>query len=99
MRRRHSNGFTLVELVVAVAISSIVIVFASMFMAAPIDAYDAQNRRNVMMANASAAWPRMHMDLLQSLPNGVVSRQVSLRCKSAAERFPRLDLCRFLLGP
>lgn len=76
MTRRHaSRGFTLMELVVAVAISSIVIVFASMFMAAPIDAYDAQNRRNVMMADASAAWPRMHVDLLQSLPNSLRVRR------------------------
>ena len=74
-RRRPSHGFTLVELVVAIAISSIVIVFATMFMAAPVDAYDAQNRRNAMMADASAAWPRMHIDLLQSLPNSLRARR------------------------
>ncbi len=74
-RRSAARGFTLVELVVAIAISSIVIVFATMFMSAPVDAYDAQNRRNVMMADASAAWPRMHIDLLQSLPNSLRARR------------------------
>lgn len=74
-RRPSARGFTLVELVVAIAISAIVLVFATMFMAAPVDAYDAQSRRNVMMADASAAWPRMHIDLLQSLPNSLRVRR------------------------
>jgi prepilin-type N-terminal cleavage/methylation domain-containing protein len=66
-----SHGFTLIELVVAIAISSIVVVFAAMFISAPIDAYEAHSRRAVLVADASGAWPRMETDLRRALPNSL----------------------------
>ena len=69
--RPTQRGFTLVEVVVAVAIASVVVVFAAMFTIAPIDAYGAQSRRAVMVGDAEAAWPAMLPDLRRALPNSV----------------------------
>jgi MSHA biogenesis protein MshO len=75
-RRPHSQrGFTLVEIVVAIAISAVVIVFASMFITAPINAFEAQSRRADMVGDAGAAWPRMQQDLRQALPNSLRARR------------------------
>jgi prepilin-type N-terminal cleavage/methylation domain-containing protein len=68
-------GFTLVELVVAIAISAVVVVFAALFIAAPVDAYEAQSRRHLLLADASAVWPRMQQDLRRALPNSVRARR------------------------
>jgi MSHA biogenesis protein MshO len=70
-----SQGFTLIELVVAIAISSVVLVFVTMFIAAPIDAYELSSRRNVLTTEAAAAWPRMRDDLMRALPNSVRTRR------------------------
>lgn len=69
MARRHSKGFTLMELVVAIAISGVVVTFAAMFITAPVDAYAAQSRRARLVADASMPWPRMQADLRNALPN------------------------------
>ena len=55
----------------AVAIASVVVVFAAMFTLAPIDAYGAQSRRAVMVGDAEAAWPGMLPDLRRALPNSL----------------------------
>jgi MSHA biogenesis protein MshO len=73
--RQSQHGFTLVEVVIAVAISAVVVVFAAMFIAAPVDAYEAQSRRHVLLADASAVWPRMQQDLQRALPNSVRARR------------------------
>jgi prepilin-type N-terminal cleavage/methylation domain-containing protein len=70
-----TRGFTLVELVVAIAISSIVVVFAAMFIGAPLGAYEAHSRRAVLVADTSGAWPRMETDLRQALPNSLRARR------------------------
>jgi MSHA biogenesis protein MshO len=69
------RGFTLVEMVVAIAISAVVVVFAALFIRAPIDAYEAQSRRTGLLADASAVWPRMERDLRRALPNSVRARR------------------------
>jgi MSHA biogenesis protein MshO len=74
MNASRPRGFTLVELVVAIAISSIVVLFVGMFIAAPLGAFDAQSRRNTMVGNATAAWPRMHDDFRDALPNSIRTR-------------------------
>jgi MSHA biogenesis protein MshO len=71
MRSRAHSGFTLAELVVTITISAIVMVFVTMFMAAPIDAYQAQSRRAGLVAATSDAWPRLERDLRIALPNSV----------------------------
>lgn len=69
------RGFTLVEMVVAIAISAVVVVFAALFIRAPVDAYEAQSRRTGLLADASAVWPRMQQDLQRALPNSVRARR------------------------
>jgi prepilin-type N-terminal cleavage/methylation domain-containing protein len=75
MSARRLLGFTLIELVIAIAISSIVVVFASMFISAPLGAYEAHSRRAVLVADASGAWPRMEADFRKALPNSLRARR------------------------
>lgn len=65
------RGFTLLEIVVAITIASIVVGFAGMFMVAPVDAFEAQSDRSAMVGELEAAWPRMRDDLRSSLPNSI----------------------------
>ena len=69
--RKLTKGFTLIEMVVAIAISGVVLTFAAMFITAPVDAYEAQSRRARLAADAGTAWPRMQQDLRAALPNSV----------------------------
>jgi MSHA biogenesis protein MshO len=69
------RGFTLVEIVVAIAITSIVFMFAAMFIIAPVDAFEAQSRRSMMVGDVSAAWPLIEPDLRQALPNSLRTRR------------------------
>jgi MSHA biogenesis protein MshO len=71
----NHRGFTLLELVVALTIASIVGVFATMFMRAPIDAYEAHSRRAQLVNDTAAAWPRIETDLQSALPNSVRARR------------------------
>lgn len=75
MTRTGTRGFTLLEMVLAMVIGSIILVFVSMFIVAPVDAYAAHNQRAVLVANASTAWPRMEADIRRALPNSVRSRR------------------------
>jgi prepilin-type N-terminal cleavage/methylation domain-containing protein len=74
-RRRRSTGFTLIELVVAITITAIILVFVTMFIAAPVKAYDEQSRRVKLTAGPVDAWPRMEEDLRMALPNSVRTRR------------------------
>jgi MSHA biogenesis protein MshO len=75
MSAARSRGFTLIELVVAVAISSVVVVFVAMFIGAPIGAYETHTRRAALVADTSGAWPRMEKDLRSALPNSLRARR------------------------
>ena len=66
-----ARGFTIIELVIAITISAIVLIFAAMFIGAPLGAYEAQARRAELIADTAAAWPRMEMDLRSALPNSL----------------------------
>lgn len=70
-----ARGFTLIELVIAIAISAMVMVFVAMFMGAPLAAYETQSRRTALVADTSGAWPRMVTDLRAALPNSLRARR------------------------
>ena len=74
-RRGPHRGFTLIELVVAITITAIILVFVTMFIAAPVKAYDQQSRRTKLTAGPVDAWPLVEADLRVALPNSVRTRR------------------------
>lgn len=70
-----ARGFTLIEMVIAITVSAVVLVFATMFLGAPLVAYDTHSRRAVLVADTSGAWPRMEADLRAALPNSLRTRR------------------------
>ena len=74
-RAREHSGFTLIEVVVAITISAIVLVFVAMFITAPVNAFDAQSRHTKLAAGAVDAWPQVETDLRAALPNSVRTRR------------------------
>ncbi|HEY6124916.1 MAG TPA: prepilin-type N-terminal cleavage/methylation domain-containing protein [Steroidobacteraceae bacterium] len=93
----NARGFTLVELVIAIAIASIVMVFSILFMRAPIDAYEAHSRRTDLVNNAASAWPRMEADLRNALPNSVRARRNGNVV--VLEMLPVLGVARYKTSP
>jgi MSHA biogenesis protein MshO len=65
------NGFTLIELVVALSISAILVSFMAMFITTPVQAYFAQSRRAVLADSADVASRMMSRDVRTALPNSV----------------------------
>jgi MSHA biogenesis protein MshO len=96
-RQRNLQGFTLVELVVTITISAIVMVFVSMFIAAPLKAFDSQSRRAALVAGPSDAWPRMETDLRAALPNSVRARRNGVFV--VLELLPVVDVARYMTAP
>ncbi len=94
---RTARGFTLLELVVAIAVSAIVLVFAGLFVKAPVDAYMATARRNEIQDSVSIAWPRMERDIHSALPNSV--RRTRNGTIEALELLPVLDTARYMSTP
>lgn len=68
---RRSRGFTMVELVVAMVLSSIVVGFISMMIATPLQSYMAQSRRADLNDSAETAMRAMSADIRKALPNSV----------------------------
>ncbi|HXN10450.1 MAG TPA: prepilin-type N-terminal cleavage/methylation domain-containing protein [Steroidobacteraceae bacterium] len=68
---RRQRGMTLIELVITIAVSSIVVAFMSMFVETPMDAYAAQTRRATLVDAADSALRLMARDVRAALPNSV----------------------------
>lgn len=69
--RRTQLAFTLVELVVTIALSTIVVSFMAVFIAGPIEAFDDQTRRAELVDLAENALRRVARDVRRALPNSV----------------------------
>jgi MSHA biogenesis protein MshO len=79
LRGGFQSGFTLVELVVVIVLSTIVVGFATMFMTTPIDAYFASSRRAELVDTSEAITRRLSADLRSALPNSVRISNVGTR--------------------
>jgi len=68
---RRERGFTLIELVITIAVGSVVVAFMAMFIVMPLNAYTAQTRRAALVDASDAALRFMSRDLRSALPNSV----------------------------
>jgi MSHA biogenesis protein MshO len=68
---RVARGFTLVELVITIAVSSVVVAFMAMFIVTPMTIYTSQTRRAALVDAADGALRFIGRDLRAALPNSV----------------------------
>jgi MSHA biogenesis protein MshO len=68
---RVARGFTLIELVITIAVGSVVVAFMAMFIVTPMTTYTAQTRRATLVDAADSALRFMGRDLRAALPNSV----------------------------
>jgi MSHA biogenesis protein MshO len=68
---RVARGFTLIELVITIAVGSVVVAFMAMFIVTPMTSYTAQTRRATLVDAADNALRFMGRDLRAALPNSV----------------------------
>jgi MSHA biogenesis protein MshO len=67
----RARGFTLIELVITIAVGSVVVAFMAMFIVMPMNAYTAQTRRATLVDESDSALRFMARDLRSALPNSV----------------------------
>jgi MSHA biogenesis protein MshO len=67
----HSQGFTLVELVITIALTTIVVSFMAVFISGPVRAYNDQARRAELVDVAENSLRRIARDIRRALPNSV----------------------------
>ncbi len=68
---RGPQGFTLIELVITIAVGSVVVAFMALFIVMPMNAYSAQSRRATLVDAADSSLRFMARDLRSALPNSV----------------------------
>ena len=80
------NGFTLVELIIVIAISGIVVAMTAVFITGPIDAWQDQVRRAELVDSAEMALRRIARDVRRGVPNSVrITGGNTLELLSAAD--------------
>ena len=71
MMKRSSRGFTLVELVITITISTIVVSFMAMFISGPVASYADMTRRVQLVDLAESSLRRISRDIRRALPNSI----------------------------
>jgi MSHA biogenesis protein MshO len=66
-----AGGFTLVELVITIAVASVVVAFMALFIVMPMNAYSTQTQQAALVDAADSALRFMARDLRSALPNSV----------------------------
>jgi MSHA biogenesis protein MshO len=94
---RAARGFTLIELVITIAVSAIVLSFMAMFIAGPVRGYTDQVRRADLIDIAENTLRRVARDIRRALPNSV--RLTSAGPVVALEMLATTDGVRYRLGP
>ena len=95
--RLTQHGFTLIELVVTLVISTIVVAFVSLFISGPVQGFADQARRVRLVDAADAALERIGRDVRRSLPNSV--RTTSSGGVVALEMLSTVDGARYRAQP
>jgi MSHA biogenesis protein MshO len=96
--RARQRAFTLVELIVAITVSSIVVGFIALFIVTPVNSYFAQTRRAELGDSADRAMRSMATDVRFALPESV---RVGLNGPSIAvlELLLTVDVARYRKAP
>ncbi|MGI9237854.1 MAG: PulJ/GspJ family protein [Woeseiaceae bacterium] len=71
MNKKGTSGFTLIELVITIALSTIVVAFMAIFISGPIASYNDQSRRAELVDLAENSLRRIARDVRRALPNSV----------------------------
>src|SRR5271165_7003513 len=66
-----ARGFTLIELVITIAVGSVVVAFMALFIVMPMNAYSTQTQQAGLVDAADSALRFMARDLRSALPNSV----------------------------
>ncbi len=69
--RNGSRGFTLIEMIVVIVISSILSLLIARFIQAPVESFQSQSRRSGLVDSADTALRRMSRDVRNALPNSI----------------------------
>lgn len=96
---RSILGFTLVELVVVIAISGIIAVIVGVFILRPIQGYDAQVRRAELVDAAESALRRMQREIRRALPNSIRVVNEGTGNGRVLELIPAIDGARYREDP
>lgn len=97
MRRPGDGGFTLVELVITLALTVVVVAFAAMFVSGPVRGYTDQARRAELVDGASSALQRLTRDVRGALPNSI--RLTPVGAGFALELLASTDGARYRAAP
>lgn len=95
--RARAAGFTLIELTITLAISSVVVAFVSLFISGPVGGFMDQTRRARLVDAADSALRRIGRDVRRALPNSV--RTTSAGGAVALELLSTLDGGRYRAQP
>lgn len=91
--QRDPGGFTLMELIMVIAIAAIVAAMVAIFVVRPVEGYVALSRRAALVDSAESALRRMARDIRIALPNSV--RVTNTGSGFALELLPTLDGARY----
>ena len=94
---RRQYGFTLIELVITLVISTIVVSFVSLFITGPVRGFADQARRVRLVDAADAALERIGRDVRRALPNSV--RVTTSAGVAALEVLSTVDGARYRAQP
>jgi MSHA biogenesis protein MshO len=80
-----ARGFTLIELVITIAVSSVVVAFMALFIITPMSTYTAQTRRAALVDAADSSLRFIGRDLRAALPNSVRANGTALEMLATAD--------------
>lgn len=86
-RPQQQNGFSLVEIIIAIVLLGIVGGLAAMIIGRTLDAYSAVGRREELQASMRLAIERMTREVRHALPNSICVRSGANCINGSADRF------------
>ncbi len=95
--KTQASGFTLIELVITMSITTIVVAFAALFITGPVKGFTDQVRRAELVDSAESSLRRMARDIRHALPNSV--RIASNGSITALEMLNAVEGVRYRAGP